>query len=575
MKKSLLALSLVSCLGVAEPAWVTQSNSYAQPVLEEMAKYSPEMGSSLGLEQFDTQAQVLSQAAYEASIKDGEALLVRLKGELAKESDPRVKQDLGIMIGSVEQSLASAKLKHDALLPYENLGETIFQGLQVLLDERNSTERKARAVERLKAYVGLAGKPSLVSQAESYTEASLANPKLLGPYKRELDQDLANTPRYLAGIKQLFEANHIAGWQDAYKTLSEQLTGYDTWLKAKVEPRARTSFVLPEALYANALKDVGVDMAPDELIQRALFGFAEIRDEMQSLAAIIAKQKGLKSSDYRDVLKVLKKDQITGKAILPFYEKRLATIEDMVREHHIVTLPNRKANIRLASEAESASIPAPHMNPPRLIGNTGEYGEFVLPLNNPNAGGKKQDDFTAKAFSWTLTIHEARPGHELQFSNMVENGVSQARAIFAFNSANAEGWALYSEAIMKQYLPLDGQLFSLQARLQRAARAFLDPMLNLGVISPADAKRVLVQDVGLSEPFADAEVDRYTFRMPGQATSYYYGYMELRQLRTEVELKLKDKFNQQAFHDFILAQGLLPPKLLKKAVLEDFVPKYL
>lgn len=333
--------------------------------------------------------------------------------------------------------------------------------------------------------------------------------------------------------------------------------------------------MLPEALYANDLKDVGVDMAPDELIQRALFGFAEIRDEMQSLAAIIAKQKGLKSSDYRDVLKTLKKDQITGKAILPFYEKRLAAIEDMVREHHIVTLPNRKANIRLASEAESASIPAPHMNPPRLIGNTGEYGEFVLPLNNPNAGGKKQDDFTAKAFSWTLTIHEARPGHELQFSNMVENGVSQARAIFAFNSANAEGWALYSEAIMKQYLPLDGQLFSLQARLQRAARAFLDPMLNLGMISPADAKRVLVQDVGLSEPFADAEVDRYTFRMPGQATSYYYGYMELRQLRTEVELKLKDKFNQQAFHDFILAQGLLPPKLLKKAVLDDFVPKYL
>jgi hypothetical protein len=27
------------------------------------------------------------------------------------------------------------------------------------------------------------------------------------------------------------------------------------------------------------------------------------------------------------------------------------------------------------------------------------------------------------------------------------------------------------------------------------------------------------------------------------------------------------------FHDFILGQGLLPPDLMRKAVLEDFVPE--
>src|SRR3546814_3895280 len=86
--------------------------------------------------------------------------------------------------------------------------------------------------------------------------------------------------------------------------------------------------------------------------------------------------------------------------------------------------------------------------------------------------------------SWTLTAHEARPGHELQFAAMIENGVSTARAVFAFNSVNVEGWALYAEAEMKPTFPLDGQLIGLQLRLLRAARAFLDPMVNLGQLTP-------------------------------------------------------------------------------------------
>jgi uncharacterized protein (DUF885 family) len=35
---------------------------------------------------------------------------------------------------------------------------------------------------------------------------------------------------------------------------------------------------------------------------------------------------------------------------------------------------------------------------------------------------------------------------------------------------------------------------------------------------------------------------------------------------------LRENFDQQAFHDFVLAQGLLPPHILKAAVMEEFVP---
>jgi uncharacterized protein (DUF885 family) len=121
-------------------------------------------------------------------------------------------------------------------------------------------------------------------------------------------------------------------------------------------------------------------------------------------------------------------------------------------------------------------------------------------------------------------------------------------------------------------MPLEGQLVSLQYRLMRAARMFLDPMLNLGQITPEEAKQLLMDDVVIGEEWAQNEIERYTYRIPGQATAYYYGYTKLQSLRTQTEIALRDDFDQRAFHDFVLAQGLLPPDLLKKAVMEEFVP---
>jgi uncharacterized protein (DUF885 family) len=97
-------------------------------------------------------------------------------------------------------------------------------------------------------------------------------------------------------------------------------------------------------------------------------------------------------------------------------------------------------------------------------------------------------------------------------------------------------------------------------------------MLNLGMIEPSAAKRLLMDEVVLSEPMAKQEVDRYTFDLPGQATSYFFGYTRLEALRGRTELALGSQFKVQAYHDFIINQGLLPPELLEKAVIEEFVP---
>jgi uncharacterized protein (DUF885 family) len=406
-------------------------------------------------------------------------------------------------------------------------------------------------------------------------QEQITKPGVIYPSKVEVETELGRNSNYVEGIGALFTKYGLKGWEPGYAKLKGQLADYDSWVRQNILPKARTDFRLPAERYALAFEQYGIDLPPAKIAAMAHAAFAQYQTEMAPLAAQVAKANGYPSADYRAVIAELKKKQITGEAILPFYNNRLREIEKIIVANNLVTLPDRPAIIRLATPAETAQQPAPHMSPPPFLHNTGQRGEFVLPLNIPSANGgagDKYDDFTFDAVAWTLTAHEARPGHELQFDSMVEHGVSLARVLYAFNSTNVEGWGLYSEYIMQPYVPVDGQLLTLQLRLLRAARAFLDPELQSGVITPERAYEVLEKDVVLSHAFAKEEVERFTFRSPGQANSYFYGYTRLLSLRQEVEAALGQKFNQKKFHDFILDQGLLPPDLMRKAVLADFVP---
>jgi Bacterial protein of unknown function (DUF885) len=560
------------------PAWVKQSDENAQIGLVVYARYWPESAGQTGVAGLDENIMDLKPGVYDRYVADGKQSVEKLRARLPATVDPRVRQDLEILIKAQEDYIASAEIRRRLMLDYIGVAEIEFSGIRALLDPQVPKARQAAALTRLRRYAGLEpGTKPLTQLAIDRTGERFGTSGLTGPYVNEVNKSLGDTQHYIDGMRELFENSGLTGWQEPFGTLSRQLLAYDDWVRANVLPKARPTNRLPPEIYADNLKQVGVDIAPQELIAQAQFSFAEIQNQLRALAVLIATQRGFKSSDYRDVLRQLKQDQVIGEAILPLYRKRLAEIEAIITRERIVTLPNRKGEIRLASTAETAQVPAPHMVAPRLIGNTGEYGEFVLPLNTPGAkddASLAYDDFTTEAASWTLTAHESRPGHELQFASMVEQGVSIARAVYADNSVNTEGWALYAEAEMQPYEPLEGQMFALQHRLMRAARAFLDPMVNLGLTTPEKAATVLRDDVVLSRAMVKQEVDRYTFNSPGQATAYYYGYMRLMQLRAQTELALGPKFDRKKFNDFVLGQGMLPPDVLRKAVETEFIPGF-
>jgi hypothetical protein len=576
-----LALPTLGQKSTVVPAkndWVAQSNQNAQVLIQALARFAPEGAGQMGVDGLDEQILDLKPGFVERQKQTAKDSIQTLQGRLAQSTSPKVRQDLEILMGAAQDELHGIELGEKYEIPYFDVSEIAFGGLQALLDDQVAPERRATALVRLKRYAGLEkGYTPLTTLAEQYIRPKLQQSGRLGPIRAEVENDLTTAPLLIEGIGKLFEKYQIAGYQEAFTKLKEQLATYDTFVRQEILPKSRTDFRQPPEIYAFALKRVGVDIPPAELAATAHTAFNQIQQQMQELAPQVAKQKGFKTADYREVIRLLKREQLDGKAILPHYEQRIKDLEGIIRREKLVTLPKRSMRFRLASEAESARLPAPYFQPPRLLSNTGQMGVFVLPLRVPSVDKTKPDaaqqldDFTYPAMSWTLTAHEGRPGHELQFASIIEGGVSAARAIFAANSANIEGWGLYAESIVKPYMPLDGQLCSLQFQLLRAARAFLDPELQAGKITPQQALQFLKEQIVFSDAFANQEVERYTFRMPGQATSYFYGYQKLLEVRSQAEKALGKKFNLQQFNDFILSQGLLPPTLLRKAVLETFL----
>ena len=555
------------------PEWVQRSNDIAYKLLESTAQFAPEFAGQSGVDGYDEEIFDLGDKLYERQIAVSEKNIAMLEALLLKEEDPRVAQDIEIMIKSEKDGMEANRINYERVLPYGNLTGLVFAGFRGLLDKQVPLERQKAALVRLKKYTGSAeGYEALTELAKLRLTERSEIPGLIKPFSGEVQQDLERSPVMIQGLQSVFEATELEGYEEDLAVLTEQLTAYNDWVRETILPNTRDSAALPRELYELQLKNYGVDDSPEALIKTGQVGFMNIRNEMMALAPLIAKQQGYDTSNYREVIRLLKTDQVHGDKLMAKYREVMRELDVIIVREGLVSLPDEPARVRMATPAETAQQPAAHLDVPRLVGNTGEFPEFIVPTIEPNEDGSwPESDYAFPAMMWTLSAHEARPGHEMQFTTMIRGGVSTARALFAFNSANVEGWALYAEAITKPYMPLEGQLISLQDRLLRAARIWLDPMLNLGLISAEEAKRVLMEEVVLDDLNAQTEIDRYTFRSPAQATAYYYGYENLQALRASTELRLKDKFNQQEFHDFLLAQGLLPPEILQKAVTENFI----
>jgi hypothetical protein len=395
---SLNAQQPASTVHPAAPGWVQRSNQDAQVLLKVLARFHPEAAARFGV--FGVDDQVVD---FQPNFLERERQALRqaqgdLERMLAEEKDPAIRQDLEIMIKTARRNIRESELEEKYALLYVNLPELVFLGTHALLDDQVAPQRRQAAMVRRRKYAGMElGTTSIIELTEERTRERLKASGLMGPFKGEMEKNFDNEAAYIDGIGKLFQKYKIPGYEEPYARLKQQLAEYHTFLEKELLPRARADFRLAPEMDASRLERVGVEMPPDQLAAVAHASF-KIQNEMMVLATAVARQKGFKATDYRDVIRELKKDQWPGQAILPNYKKRIAEVEQIIRREHLVTLPQRAMEIELSSEAEAAATPAPNMRPPRLIGNTGEHGVFMLFAYPASSGLESGDHAPVRRF---------------------------------------------------------------------------------------------------------------------------------------------------------------------------------
>jgi hypothetical protein len=132
----LAAWVLVFPVHADEADWVSKSNEYADLLLQDIAKFSPENAGGIGVDGLDEEIRDLGPGVFDRGMESSRVLLAKLNSSLETETDKKVRQDLGIMIKVLEDNLYSSQLDRDTMLPYYNISRTIFGGVRGLIDEQ-------------------------------------------------------------------------------------------------------------------------------------------------------------------------------------------------------------------------------------------------------------------------------------------------------------------------------------------------------------------------------------------------------------------------------------------------------
>ena len=216
-----------------------------------------------------------------------------------------------------------------------------------------------------------------------------------------------------------------------------------------------------------------------------------------------------------------------------------------------------------------------------------EFSEETAPgayYNHPSRDGSRPGTFYANLFDIkatpkygmrTLAYHEGVPGHHFQIAIQTElQGIPEFRKESGFTSYS-EGWGLYAERLAWelgfQIDPYDN-LGRLQGELFRAVRLVVDTGIHAKRWTREQAIDYMLANTGTAESDVISEIERYIV-MPGQATAYKVGMMELLRLRAEAQEALGDKFDIRDFHDVILKDGALPLTALRELVMKYIAEK--
>ena len=341
----------------------------------------------------------------------------------------------------------------------------------------------------------------------------------------------------------------------AYKKLSDFMS--DQYLDAGRSSSGISAFEDGLDYYNYSIKlYTTTELTADEIHNIGLKEVAKISSEMEKIKTKVGFNGDLKSF-FNHVREL---DEL-----IPFNEPQ-EVIDNFNKIHKKMTpqvnklfglQPKTPFEVRRTESFREASASAEY-NPGSLDGT--RPGIFYVPIPNIKEYNYFSDE--------DLFLHEAIPGHHYQISLQQENTSLPSFRKSLWYSSYGEGWALYSESLGEELGLYDDpyQYFGmLSAEMHRAIRLVVDTGLHTKGWSREKAIQYSLDNEAESEAGITSEIERYMAN-PGQALSYKIGQLKIRELRSNAEQKLGDKFDIKMFHEKVLESGCIPLQLLEEKI---------
>ncbi|MBW3656662.1 MAG: DUF885 domain-containing protein, partial [Gemmatimonadetes bacterium] len=337
---------------------------------------------------------------------------------------------------------------------------------------------------------------------------------------------------------------------------------YRDFLASEYLPRARDAVGVaanPDgaACYRAAVRHhATVAMSPEEVHRIGLEQMATIRAEMREIA-----RRSFGSEDVGAVLQSLRTDP---RYTFTSREQKLAAARAALERARAAVprwfglLPKADVVVEPVAAFAEESAPGGFYNPPAEDGSR----PGIYYINLYQAAGSPRAGLESTAF------HETYPGHHLQGGIALERRELHPAQRYFYLSGFGEGWGLYSERLADE-MGLFGsdvdRMGLLSNEALRAARLVVDAGMHALGWSRQQAIDYMLQNTAESEASVTAEVDRY-IAVPGQATSYMLGNLEIRRLREHAKARLGERFDIREFHDRVLEDGAVPLMMLRAKI---------
>ncbi len=300
---------------------------------------------------------------------------------------------------------------------------------------------------------------------------------------------------------------------------------------------------------------------PEQVLSEAEAALKDVRDQMAKLAA---------PQSVKAALDKIAQQHTTPAAFMDEAKKDLEEATNFVREKHLVTLGNT-SNLQVIPTPEfmrgiysvAGFNAAPALEP--------QLGAFYWVTPIPPSMPKASVDSKLREYNryglMQITIHEAMPGHYVQFefANALQPKSRRVlRSIFG-NGPYVEGWALYTQQMMSDEGFMDNskelRLSMMKQLLRSIANSILDIRLQTMGMTEQQALDLMMNDTFQEKEEATGKYQRAQLSSC-QLPMYFLGWRGWLDTREDYKRRKGAAFQLQQFHDAALKDSAVPLPVL-------------